>query len=92
MIPDLQPSLYGYWGLVKDGIYYAAFDQFTIQYTRSSLHFYSFKTRRTERLATLPMPIFYGAPGLEISPDGKRIFLVMTRNGGADLKIADNIH
>lgn len=92
VIHDLQPSLYGYWVVTKDGIYYAGFDQFTAEFTRSSLRFYSFKTGKSERIATLPLPIFYGAPGMEISPDGKKIYLVMIRNQGADLKLAENIH
>lgn len=92
VIPDLQPSLYGYWVATKDGIYYAGYDQFTAEFTRSSLHFYSFKTGKSERVATLPLPIFCGAPGMEISPDGKKLYLVMIRNQGADLKLAENIH
>lgn len=92
VIPDLQPSLYGYWAPVKDGIYYAAFDQLTTQFTRCSLRFYSFKTEKSEKVATLPLPVFFGAPGIEISPDGKRIFLVMVESHGADLKLAESLH
>jgi Tol biopolymer transport system component/DNA-binding winged helix-turn-helix (wHTH) protein len=92
VIPNLQPTLYGYWVMVDDGIYFASYEQLSSQTPKSALNFYSFKTQKTTRITALPWPAFSGAPGLEISPDRKRIFVVMVQTHGADLKIADNVH
>jgi Tol biopolymer transport system component len=92
IIPELQPTLYGYWILTKEGVYFASYEQFSVQAPRSALRFYSFKTRNTRRVATLPYAVFSGAPGLEISPDGKRIFIVMVQGRGADLNMAEHVY
>jgi Tol biopolymer transport system component/DNA-binding winged helix-turn-helix (wHTH) protein len=92
VIANLEPTLYGYWVMVDDGIYFGAFEQFSSQTPKSALNFYSFKTQKTKRVATLPWSIFSGAPGLEISPDRKRVFVVMAQKHGSDLQIASNVY
>jgi Tol biopolymer transport system component/DNA-binding winged helix-turn-helix (wHTH) protein len=92
VVPELQPTLYGYWVETKDGIYFSSYGQFSIQSTKSSLSFYSFKTKKVTRVATLPYGVFGGAPGLEISPDGKRIYVVMVQGHGADLNLAEHVY
>jgi len=92
VLPELQPTLYGYWVMSDDGIYFASYEQYSAQTPKSALNFYSFKTRSTTKIATLPYSVFSGAPGLEISPDRKRVYMVMCQSHGADLNLAENIH
>lgn len=91
VISNLQPTLYGYWVMTDDGIYYAAYEQGWVQMTKSALNFYSFKTKKTTKIATLPYSVFCGAPGLEISSDHKRIYVVMVQGHGADINMAENV-
>lgn len=92
VIPELQPTLYGYWIVTNGGIYFGSYGKFSIQAPKSALNFYSFKTKKSTLVAKLPYAVFSGAPGLEISPDGKRIFVVMVQGHGADLNLAEHVN
>lgn len=89
VLPDLGPLLYGYWTATPSGIYYAKQQAVTTP-SNTSLHFYSFATKTSIKVADLPYQLFNGAPGLEVSPDGRTILMVMTQDQGADLRLVEN--
>lgn len=95
VVEELPPGMYGYWVLVKDGIYHVTADPTSSQSQMSmplevNLCFYSFNTKKTTKIVTLPYSPFMGAPGLEITPDRKRALVVMTLDRGSDIEMVQN--
>jgi Tol biopolymer transport system component/DNA-binding winged helix-turn-helix (wHTH) protein len=91
VLAELQPTLYGYWVMADDGIYFGSYEQFSVQVPRSALNFYSFRTKKTSKIGVLPYSLFSGAPGLELSPDQKRLYVVMCQGHGGDLNLAEGV-
>lgn len=96
VIDDLPPGMYGYWTLMKDGIYYvaaeysASVDMPNMAPPVAILNFYSFSTRKKSKLISLQGSPFTGAPGLEITPDRKHALVVMAQGHGSDLEMVEN--
>ncbi len=66
VLEQLAASLWGYWGLTRDGIYF--YDAAT-----RAIEFFSFATRKTTQIAKPEKEPHRSNPGFSVSPDGQWI-------------------
>jgi Tol biopolymer transport system component len=79
-----QIGFWGYWALVKDGIYY-------LDSTREpSINFLNLSTHRTNRVFKLENGPVQQAPGLAISPDGSSILYTQGSQSNSDIALVPN--
>jgi Tol biopolymer transport system component/DNA-binding winged helix-turn-helix (wHTH) protein len=76
-----------YWALVENGIYYLN----TQDADRQSVEFYSFSTRRAQRLFDLPTPAGPDwSPSFQVSPDQRILLTVFVEKPETDIMLVDN--
>jgi Tol biopolymer transport system component len=85
ILDDPPPGGWGYFGVVKDGIYFAAPEQH-----RAVIRFYEFNSRKITTVAYWEKEPFVGAPGMGISPDGRWILYVQLDGSRNNLMLAEN--
>ena len=85
ILDDPPPGGWGYFGVVKDGIYFAAPEQH-----RAVIRFYDFNTRKISSVAYWEKEPFVGAPGMGVSPDGRWILYVQLDGSRNNLMLAEN--
>jgi len=85
VLPQLSAGYWGYWGVLKDGIYF--FDTRT-----RAIELFSFNTRQVTRVATPQKPAVRWSPGLTISPDGRWFLFAQSDQRGATIMLVENFH
>jgi Tol biopolymer transport system component/DNA-binding winged helix-turn-helix (wHTH) protein len=81
-------TLWGYWALVNDGIYFVDAEISS----RAALRFFSFGTGRISHVMALAeSPIAYW-PGLAISPDGGWLLYTQVDSRSGDIMLVENFH
>ncbi|HEX6880088.1 MAG TPA: hypothetical protein VF135_06970, partial [Terriglobales bacterium] len=71
-------------------IYYADAGSNDLASLPMTLHSYDLATGRTQLIATTELRPAWGAPGVAISPDGKRLLISAEDHSGSVLQIVDN--
>ena len=83
-----RATLWGYWALVNDGIYFVDAEIGS----RAALRFFSLGTGRISHVMALAeSPIAYW-PGLAISPDGGWLLYTQVDSRSGDIMLVDNFH
>ena len=83
-----EATLWGYWALVNDGIYFVDVEISS----RAALRFFSFDTGRVSHVIDLEgKPIAYW-PGLAISPDGGWLLYTQVDSRSGDIMLVENFH
>ena len=85
VLDDPPGSGWGYFGVVGDGIYFAAPEQ-----QRAVIKFFDFRSRKISNVAYWEKQPFAGAPGMAVSPDGRWILYVQLDEARNNLMLADN--
>jgi Tol biopolymer transport system component len=80
----------GFWDVAETGIYFAHTGQESGGTNQTTLKLYRFATQEISDVMPLPSKPFPGAPGLDISPDG-RSMLYMRVSSSADLKLLEGL-
>lgn len=81
-----QIGFWGYWALVKDGIYYLD------STSEPSINFLSLSTQRTDRVFKLENEPVRQAPGLAVSPDGNSILYTLASQYNSDIVLVQNFN
>jgi Tol biopolymer transport system component/DNA-binding winged helix-turn-helix (wHTH) protein len=79
-------GFWGYWALVKDGIYYLD------NTSEPSISFLNLSTRRTSRVFKLENGPVQQAPGLAVSPDGNSILYTQGSQSNSDISLVQNFN
>ena len=85
---DLPPHLWGYWALVKDGIYFVDVEVSP----RPAVRFVSFDTGRVSHVMDLEEKPIARWPGMAISPDGSWILYTQADHRSVDIMLVENFH
>ena len=89
ILPDLPPPGYSRcWALVEDGLYFVT----RPDTTRPSVEFFSFASREKVQVATLSIPVAGMGSNLAISPDRRRLLIVLEEPRRADIMLVENFH
>jgi Tol biopolymer transport system component len=83
VLEQLGPSLWGYWGLTQDGIY------FYNARTRA-IEFFGFATRKVTKVVTPEREPNFFNPGFSVSPDGRRILYAQVDQTVSDIMLVEN--
>ncbi len=90
VIPRPSAGLNGHWTIYHDTIYYADAGPNDLASPAMTLHSYDLATGRSQLLATTRLRPAWGAPGVAVSPDGKRLLLSAEDHSNSVLQIVDN--
>ena len=83
VLGQLQDTLWGYWGLVREGIYF-------YNARAEAIEFYSFTTRKAAKvLKPEKVPVFM-YPGFSVSTDGRCILYTQTDTLSSDIMLVEN--
>jgi Tol biopolymer transport system component len=85
ILDDPPATGWGYFGIVSEGIYFAAPEQH-----RGAIKFFDFHSRNVTTVAYWEKEPFAGAPGMAVSPDGRWILYVQLDEARNNLMLADN--
>jgi len=85
ILDDPPGTGWGYFGVVSDGIYFAAPEQ-----QRAAIKFFDFRSQKITTVAYWEKQPFSGAPGMGVSPDGRWILYVQLDEARNHLMLADN--
>ena len=85
ILDDPPRTGWGYFGVVADGIYFAAPEQ-----QRAAIKFFDFRSRKISDVAYWEKQPFAGAPGMAVSHDGRWILYVQLDEARNNLMLADN--
>jgi Tol biopolymer transport system component len=83
---DLKAGYWGYWAVVRDGIYYA--DQQEGQPV--GIYFYPFKDGRIRQLHILDKPPAVADSAFAVSADGRYILFTQIDQAGSDIEVMDH--
>ena len=81
-----KAGFWGYWALVKDGIYLVDAEASP----RPALRFFDFGTRRVANVLDLDKKPIEHAPGISISPDGGWLLYTQDDSRGGDIMLVEN--
>jgi hypothetical protein len=85
VLEQLAATLWGYWGLTQEGIYF--YDAAT-----HAIEFFSFATRKVTKVVTPERdPLFFN-PGFSVSPDGRWILYAQNDISASHIMLVDNFH
>jgi Tol biopolymer transport system component len=79
-------EFWGYWALVKDGIYFVDAEASP----RPALRFFDFGSSRVSHVVDLDKKPIEHEPGLAISPDGKWLLYTQMDSRSGDIMLVDN--
>jgi hypothetical protein len=85
ILDDPPGTGWGYFGVVSDGIYFAAPEQ-----QRAAIKFFDFRSQKITTVAFWEKQPFAGAPGMGVSPDGRWILYVQLDEARNHLMLAEN--
>lgn len=85
VLDDPPPGGWGYFGVVADGIFFAAPEQ-----QHAAIKFFDFRSRKISNVAYWEKQPFARAPGMGVSPDGRWILYVQLDEARNHLMLADN--
>jgi hypothetical protein len=83
-----KAELWGYWALVKDGVYFVDAEASP----RPALRFFDFGTRRVSHVVDLDKKPIEHEPGLAISPDGRWLLYTQVDSRSGDIMLVENFH
>jgi Tol biopolymer transport system component len=83
VLPQLSAGYWGYWGVLRNGIYF--FDTGT-----RAIELFSFRTHQMTRIGTPQKPAVQWAPGLTISPDGQWLLFAQSDQRDATIMLVEN--
>jgi Tol biopolymer transport system component len=83
VLEQLGATLWGYWGLTQDGIYY-------YNARTRAIEFFSFATRKVTKVATPERDPNFFNPGVSVSPDGRWILYAQVDQTVSDIMLVEN--
>lgn len=83
ILRQLRGTLWGYWDLTREGIYFYNGDT-------GGIEFYSFATHKITRIITPLKPPYTEYPGFSVSPDGRWILYTQVDTVSSDIMLVEN--
>jgi len=85
----LQSARFGYWAVVRDGIYFVDFD--VARDVPRPVKFFSLQSREVTQVGEVePTVAWTNTPGFAVSPDGRWLLYTSLERSAADLMLVDS--
>ena len=87
VLDDLKPGYWGYWAVVREGIYFVGKPADS---PHDVVQFYDLRTGHTSAIAPIRNQVMLRDSAFAVSPDGKKILFTQIDHRGSDIMLADN--